>query len=485
MPITAHQQRPFSWRFVTPLLLGSALNPVNSTLIATALVSIAHSLGVSVGRTTVLVSALYLACAVAQPTAGKLAEELGPRRVFLGGTVLVLAGGLIGGLSHDLTSLIVARAVIGIGTSAGYPCAMLLVRRRATAAGLYEPPGGVLAGLAIVGLALIAVGPPLGGLLVGALGWRSTFLINIPFAVLTLVMTALWLPRDTPPAAGARRARDVLARIDLPGIAGFAAAMTCLLFFLVSLPHPDLPALAAAAVLAAALVRWEMRTAAPFLDVRRLGSNGALTRTYLRSGLTMLGVYAVLYGLPQWLEAAHGLSAGQSGLLIVPMGVAAAVLSTWVSRRGSVRSPLLAAGFALALGAAGILLLTATSPRLLILLITLLFGVTLGAGISAGQTALYLQAAPDQVGTASGLLRTFTYVGSIASSTLTGIVFRTHVDDSGLHTIALILIAVGALTVLVTAFDRALHGSRRGAPPSAPLIERPATERVARGTRRR
>ena len=87
---TESQQRaagPFGWRTVTPLVMGSALNPINSSVIATALVPIAAALHIPVGRTAILVSSLYLACAIAQPTAGKLAEEFGPRRVFLAGIV--------------------------------------------------------------------------------------------------------------------------------------------------------------------------------------------------------------------------------------------------------------------------------------------------------------------------------------------------------------------------------------------------------------
>src|SRR5450432_2441130 len=120
----------FAWRFTTPLFMGSALNPINSSLIATALVPIAAAMHVSVGRTAVLVSALYLASSIAQPTAGKLAEEFGPRRVFIAGILVVLIGGLVGGLAQNLTALIVARVLIGVGTSAGYPSAMLLIRSR-------------------------------------------------------------------------------------------------------------------------------------------------------------------------------------------------------------------------------------------------------------------------------------------------------------------------------------------------------------------
>ena len=109
-------EHPFSWRFTTPLFIGSALNPINSSLIATALVPIAHGLGVSIGRTAALVTALYLASAIAQPTAGKAAEVFGPRRVFLTGIVLVAVGGLVGGFAQDLLTLLVSRVLLGLGT---------------------------------------------------------------------------------------------------------------------------------------------------------------------------------------------------------------------------------------------------------------------------------------------------------------------------------------------------------------------------------
>ncbi|MDX6331538.1 MAG: hypothetical protein QOI83_3921, partial [Streptomycetaceae bacterium] len=142
---------PFAWKFTTPLYVGAALNPINSSLIATALVPIATALHVSVGSTTVLVSSLYLASAIAQPTAGKLAEEFGPRRVFLTGILLVLLGGLLGGFGQNMDMLIAARVLVGVGTSAGYPSAMILIRRRANSAGMSAPPGGVLGGIAIAG----------------------------------------------------------------------------------------------------------------------------------------------------------------------------------------------------------------------------------------------------------------------------------------------------------------------------------------------
>ncbi|MFC4031329.1 MFS transporter [Streptomyces polygonati] len=456
----------FGWRFVTPLFVGSALNPVNSSLIATALVPIAAAMHVPVGSTAVLVSALYLASAVAQPTAGKLSEEFGPRRVFLTGIVLVLLGGVLGGVAQNLTTLIAARVLIGVGTSAGYPSAMLLIRRRALSAGMAAPPGGVLGGLAIAGMATIAVGPPIGGLLVGALSWRAAFLVNIPLALAALAMTASWIPRDAP-ATGRRDAREVAARLDVTGIVGFAGTMTALLVLLMGLPHLDVTALTVTLVLGAALVGWERRAPTPFFDVRRLVSNGPLTRTYLRSALTLLGVYTVMYGLTQWLQAARGMSAMEAGLFLLPMGALSALVSRPISRRNLVRGPLITAAATMLLASVGILFLTTHSPAVLIVGVSLVFGVTVGTQSVGNQTALYTQAPGDQLGTASGLFRTFSYVGSIGSATITGIVFKHHVTDHGLHTAAIVLIAAGALVLAMTLLDRRLKDpAGRGSRPA-------------------
>jgi MFS family permease len=445
----------FSWRFVTPMFLGSSLNPVNSSLIATALVPIAAAMHTSVGRTAVLVSALYLASSIAQPTAGKLSEEFGPRRVFLTGILLVLAGGLAGGFSPDLTGLIVARVLIGVGTSAGYPSAMLLIRRRAEQAGLDEPPGSVLGGLVIAGMVTPAVGLPLGGVLVGAWGWRAVFFANVPLALVALIMAARWIPRD-PRREQARSAREVAARIDVAGIAGFGGAMVALLVFLLSLPRLDWIALAVAVLAGAGLVGWELRASRPFLDVRLLARNLALTRTYLRWAVLCLCLYTVLYGVTQWLQAGRGLSPLDAGLLLLPMSAVAGVVARPVSRRNLLRMPLVVAAVACLAGSAAVLALTRSTPIAWIVVVSLLFGVATGTGASANQTALYTQVPGAQIGTASGLLRTFGYIGSIASSAIIAITFRTTVSDHGLHITGIIMVAVSVVALVIAVADRHL-----------------------------
>jgi nicotinamidase-related amidase/MFS family permease len=450
----------FGWRFTTPLLMGSALNPINSSLIATALVPIAAAVHVSVARTAVLVSALYLASAIAQPTGGKLAEELGARRVFVVGIVTVLVGGLVGGFGQDLAMLVVSRVLIGIGTSAGYPSAMLLIRRRAEAAGLAEPPGGVLGGLVIAGTATAALGLPIGGVLVDAWGWRTTFFVNLPVAAGALAMALAWIPRDEP-AEAPHTLGEVAARIDLVGIVGFGGTLSALLVFLMGLPRTDWVALSAAVVVGAALVWWELHASLPFLDLRLLARNLALTRTYLRFALATLCVYTVIYGVSQWLEAGRHLSARETGLLLLPMSGLSALLARPVSQRNLIRMPLLAAALSCLAASAGVLFLTTTTSIAWIVVITLVFGITLGTTVSANQTTLYTQVAAGQIGTASGLFRTFGYIGSIASSAIIAIGFHGGVSDAHLHGIALVMVVVSVLGVVVVVADRAVMSQVR------------------------
>jgi predicted MFS family arabinose efflux permease len=190
--------------------------------------------------------------------------------------------------------------------------------------------------------------------------------------------------------------------------------------------------------------------------VRLLASNLPLTRTYVRYGLTLLGTYVILYGLTQWVEAAHGLSAYDAGLILIPMGALSAVSARVVSRRNTIRAPLIASAVLSLAGAVATLFLTSHSPVVAIIAVTTLFGLMSGLSNVSNQTALYSQAPAETVGTASGLLRTFGYVGSIAAATITGVAFRSRVDDTGLRHISLILIVIATVVLVMTIFDRQL-----------------------------
>jgi MFS family permease len=445
----------FSKRFISAVSMGSVLNPINSSIIAIALVAIGRSFGVGSGTTAWLVSSLYLATAIGQPTMGRLADRLGPRRVYLAGNALVVGGGLLGWAAPGLGVLIAARVVIGLGTSAAYPAAMALVRRQS--ARLHqETPSSVLGALAVMGQVSMAIGPTLGGLLIAFGGWRMTFLINVPLGLASALLTLSWLPRDEP----VDREQPLWKAVDPPGVALFACSLTALLVFLMGLDHPAWWLLVLALALFAGLVRWELRAREPFVDVRMLARNRSLTTTYVRYGATMLVTYCFVYGWAIWLEQSAGRSASTAGLLMTPSFVVATVVSLYAARCRNVWAPLVLGAVALTLGSISLFFVDAAAPTWELLAVGVVFGIQNGLNVTTNQSAMYAQAPADQTGVAAGLMRSFMYVGAIASASLINLTFKSHATDHGLHTLALILTATSGALLAGTAGDRALRRLR-------------------------
>ena len=451
----------FDRRLVPPMVLGSVLNPVNSSIIAVSLVPIGHDLGAAPSQTVWLISALYLATAVGQPVVGRLVDLVGPRTVYLVGTALVGLAGVLGLLAPSLGWLVVARVVLGIGTCAGYPSSMDLIRREADRTG-QRSPAGILTTLAVANQTVAVIGPPLGGLLIGVWGWRSTFAVNIPLSLACLVLGWVQLPRAT--GTDASRNRSLAGTLDLPGIALFAGALVCLLLWLMRLQTATPWLLVAAGVLAVGFVLVERRSASPFVDLRVLHGNRPLALTYVRMMLSATVSYVVLYGFTQWLEDGRGLAPSVAGLVLLPMFATAIVVSTTTGRRPEIRGKLLVGGAVQVVATLLMLLLGAHTGMWLLVGVVLLLGIPQGLLSLANQNAVYHQAQADRLASSAGLLRTFMYLGAILASSASGVFLGQSADTPGLHDIALFASATAFLMLVVTIVDRSL--ARAGHAPT-------------------
>ncbi|MEU3985400.1 MFS transporter [Streptomyces sp. NPDC026672] len=447
----------FDRRLLPAMMLGSVLNPINSTIISVALVPIGRALGAPASQTAWLVSALYLATSLGQPVVGRLIDVFGPRRLFLLSTGLVGVAGVVGALAPDLGVLIAARVLLGFGTCAGYPSAMALLRSEAERTGR-DSPGGVLTALAVANQTVAVVGPLLGGLLIAVGGWRATFALNVPLAV-AAVLLGLWrLPKAAGTGDSPRRGH-LAARIDLPGMALFAAMLIALLLFLMNLHLRNwyLPVIVAAAGIAFTV--RELRAATPFIDVRVLGGNRPLLATYGRALVAYVVAYAFLYGFNQWTEEGYGLTPFHAGLVQIPMFLLAIGVSIVSGRRPGVRAKLLVGAVGQIVACLVMLTLTGTSPLWVLLLVALVFGVPQGLNNLALQNSVYFQADPERTASSAGLLRTFAYVGSMVASSATAASFGQHADTGGMHRLAWVMLGAGVLYLLLTVFDRTLGRS--------------------------
>ncbi|MFF9347113.1 MFS transporter [Streptomyces sp. NPDC014734] len=455
----------FDRRLLPPMMLGSVLNPINSTIIAVTLVPIGAALGAPPAQTAWLVSALYLATALGQPVLGRLIDIFGPRRLFLVSTGLVGVAGVVGTLAPNLAVLIASRVLLGFGTCAGYPAAMALLRSEARRTG-QDSPAGVLTALAVANQTIAVIGPLLGGLLIGLGGWRATFALNVPLAVVAVVLGLLRLPGEGGSTARSPERGRIAAGLDLPGMALFAAVLLSLLLFLMN-PHlRDWYLLVIAVAASAAFAVRELRAATPFIDLRVLGGNAPLLATYGRALVAYVVAYSFLYGFTQWTEEGFGLSPFRAGLVQIPMFLVAIGVSIVSGRRKGVRGKLLGGALGQMAGCAVMLTITEDSSVWALVLVALVFGLPQGLNNLALQNSVYFQADPERTASSAGLLRTFAYVGSMVASSTAAASFGQRADTGGMHHLAWIMLGAGVLYLLLTLFDRALGRATDGDAPA-------------------
>lgn len=440
----------FNRKLIAPMVLGSILNPINSSILSIALIPIGSAFQAPPSQTAWLVSALYLATAIGQPVAGRLIDLYGARRLFLIAVSLVGAAGLLAILAPNLWWLVGARVLLGFGTCAGYPASMALLRREADRTG-QESPAGVLTVLAVANQTVAVIGPTLGGWLLEWGGWQSAFLVNVPLSVACLVLGYLRFPKHSPKERG-----DRSSAVDIPGMGLFAATLLLALLFLMRPSLHSLYFLGFAAVLGVCFGWRELHTQRPFIDLRLLRGNVPLLKTYARNLLAAVVSYSFIYGFTQWLEEGRGLSPSVTGLLMLPMFITALIVSGLAGKRMSVRTKLTVGALTLAVAAALLLTTRDGSALYWLAAITLLAGVPQGLLNLANQHAVFRQAAPEHMGASSGLLRTSAYIGAMLASAASGLFYQTGATTTGIHQLAWFCTAIAALLVGLTLFDRSV-----------------------------
>ena len=252
-PLSATPTTPTNQR-LTPLLfvglmLGLLLAELDQTMFSTALPTIVGELG-GVDRMLWVTTAYVLAGTVVMPVYGKLGDLLGRKPLFIAALSIFVAGCLLGGLAPDMTWLIVARAVQGLGGGG------LLILIQAIIADLV-PARERAASMTIVGavFALSAMlGPVLGGWLTDGLGWRWAFWINLPLGAAAIASGAAFLP--------SARGRVRPVRIDVPGIAAMTVAVTAIVWWRRGAVSPT-PGGRPSSSRSAPLPYWPVRSSSP------------------------------------------------------------------------------------------------------------------------------------------------------------------------------------------------------------------------------
>ncbi|WP_395728032.1 MFS transporter [Nakamurella sp.] len=444
---------------LTATVLGSGLAMLDGTVVNVALPRIGEDLGGGLTALQWTLNAYTLTLSGLLLLGGSLGDRMGRRRVYIIGVIwFTLAS--IGCAGAPSTGVLIAmRALQGAGAALLTPGSLAILQAsfrredRSTAVGAWSGLGGVAT----------ALGPIIGGLLVGVApwGWRLVFLINLPIAVVVVVLSRRYVPES--------RDEQATGRLDVPGAVLASVGLGGVIYGLTEGPANGwtpvtIAVTATGAVLLALFLLVETRTAEPLLPLGLFRE-----RQFTAANLVTFAVYAALAGalflLPVQLQLVAGFSPVEAGAATLPITVMMLLLSARMGRlaaRIGPRLPMTVGPIVAGLAMVWLSRVDAGATYLgAVLGPMLLFGLGLSTTV-APLTSTVLAAAPDhQAGVASAINNDVARVAGLIAvavlPALAGLSPAAYADpammSAGFHRAVLIagaVCAAGGLLALVT-----------------------------------
>ncbi|HWI72030.1 MAG TPA: MFS transporter [Baekduia sp.] len=427
------------------------LDGLDVSMVGVALPSIREDLDLSTAQLQWIVSGYVLGYGGLLLLGGRAADLLGRRRVLIVGMSVFALASLLGGMVSDPNLLIATRFIKGASAAFTAPAGLSYITTTFAEGNVRNKALGVYAAFGASGF---SSGLILGGLLTEA-GWRYTFLLPVPFAVLILALAPRLLVKDTP-SEGPRPG------FDLPGAVTITAGMLLLVRTVVRAPDvgwtsaTTIVSFAIAVGLLAAFVTIEQRTKHPLVRLGILRS-GNIVRANLGAMATAGSYFGFQFIATLYLQSVLGWSALETALAFLPAGLLVAFGSTRIApiatRIGT--APLIAGGFiAFAVGYALFLRADLNPTYTTMILPTM---VLLGIGFALAFPSFNMQGttgvADHEQGLASGLINTSFQVGGAITLAVVSAVIgdansggQAFLDDA--HTAVGVVTGVAALGLI-------------------------------------
>ena len=414
-PPAGESSRRYSWTVFSVTSLGVLLTGLNASTLDVALPTVVRHFDASATAASwILLSYLLVSTILILPF-GRLADIIGRRRLYLAGLAVLTISSFVAGAAPNVGVLIAARIgqAVGAASIQANVTAILTdafpTRKLSLALGL---------NVTVAGVGLVA-GPALGGVLVDSDGWRSVFWFNVPFGVVGLVWAAMAL-RELP-RKGKREPFDLtgafvsllvigsfIAAIALGGTKGWTAWPVLLgaAGFLVGLPL---------------LLVNQRRQEFPLIDLS-LFANRERAIAYAVTFVLALARFGVVLLIAIYLQAAHGWTAGHTGLIIVPAALGMMITAPVAARLARRFSARILSTAGLALTSAGMFYLAVVldpqTGTVAIAFALTVIGVGSGMFMTPNTSSIMASVAPDRRGVANGVRAMLQNTGTVTGTAL-------------------------------------------------------------------
>lgn len=433
---------------LTATVLGSGLAMLDSTVVNVALPFLGDELDASMAGLQWTVNSYTLALAGLILLGGSLGDRFGRRRIFLLGTVWFALASALCGLAPNIEFLVAARALQGVGGALLTPGSLAIIQAsfvradRPRAVGAWSGLGGVAG----------AIGPLLGGWLVQTAGWRWVFLINLPFALLVVLVTLRHVPES--------RDEQAAGRFDALGSALAALALAGITYGLIERGAP-VP-LVVGVLLGVAFVVVERRRSPAALVPVGIFRDRVFTAVNVVTLIMYAAMGVVFFLLVIQLQVVSGFSPVAAGLALLPVTILMMLLSPRAGEIAKRHGPRLPMTGGIVVAGLGFVWMATIGPgasyALQVLPAVTVFGLGLSAAV-APLTATVLASAEERyAGTASGVNNAVARTGSLlavaAVPPLVGLVGdafeRPAVFDAGFRAAMLVSAVMMLVSALIT-----------------------------------
>ncbi|MBI2782089.1 MAG: MFS transporter [Chloroflexi bacterium] len=427
---------------------GAILVPLNSTMLAVALPGVMDDFTLGANAVSSLVTLYLGAVAVALPVGGSIGDRYGHRPAFLIGVIAFAVASALAALATSFEILEVSRVGQAVSGALISTSSAALVRetappsRQGEAFGLFD----------LLVSTSAAVGPFIGGLLVGGFGWRSLFVLAVPLGIVSAAFVGLRLrPETAEETAASRRAANP---IDVPGLVLLALAIVAFLVAIRSGSASGALGLVTALAVVPLLVLFvwvELRTDRPAVDPRLF-----LRRPFAAAVAGVFGATVILHGsfviIPLLVEILLHESAVTSGIVLLGLAGVGAIVAPFGGRfsdRRGRRIVVVAGSTISAIGLAALWLGSGAATALSVA--ALLCVVGFGNGLVSPRQAAALESVEkSRVGMAAGTYYTGRYLGGVVGASLAGAILGTQVTAGGVATGFLVLALVGVAVTFVS-----------------------------------
>lgn len=414
---------------ISALVIIMFMSAIETSIVSLATPAIGKDLGVHESLALIFTSYM-IAIVIITPLVGEIMKRLGSKYTMIAGIIVFIIGSMLSGASFTFPMLVASRLIQGFGAGIMMTMGSIIPKIAFEIPYRYKVMGIVGS---VWGISSI-VGPLLGGLILTYLKWSFLFYINVPVAIIAIVLVLKFFKFDEQPSK---------SKLDVKGLALFYAFLSCLI---AAFALGSTLSIAAALILLYLFIKLEFKVEAPFIPVRSFNKKIGITMgTDMIYATTLMGTNIFL---PFYLQTEKGLTPLMSGLTTFSISVfwlTSTFILKHVERKLSVKQVYQLSFLYMIVGASIILL---TESVIAVTMGCIFLGLSYGTVFTKNVVTIQESAAPQELGSMMSAYSLLKFIGSTTGSVVMSFVYYSNVL-SNIHNNMAVMVIIAIILIII------------------------------------